>query len=74
MQAELIEPAVKGTINVLATCTKVSSVKRVILTSSMATLHSPNFPLGPNVLLDETTFSDPSVCEEEKVFFFTLCL
>ncbi|KAH0861839.1 hypothetical protein HID58_079050 [Brassica napus] len=60
-QAELIEPAVKGTINVLATCTKVSSVKRVILTSSMATLHSPNFPLGPNVLLDETTFSDPTM-------------
>uniref|UniRef100_M4ES88 NAD-dependent epimerase/dehydratase domain-containing protein n=1 Tax=Brassica campestris TaxID=3711 RepID=M4ES88_BRACM len=59
-QAELIEPAVKGTINVLTTCTKVSSVKRVILTSSMATLLSPNFPLGPNVLLDETTFSDPS--------------
>ncbi|KAG2255138.1 hypothetical protein Bca4012_091692 [Brassica carinata] len=68
-QAELIEPAVKGTINVLATCTKVSSVKRVILTSSMATLHSPNFPLGPNVLLDETTFSDPSVCEEEKQWY-----
>ncbi|KAL0654339.1 hypothetical protein Bca4012_097030 [Brassica carinata] len=68
-QAELIEPAVKGTINVLATCTKVSSVKRVILTSSMATLLSPNFPLGPNVLLDETTFSDPSVCEEEKQWY-----
>ncbi|KAH0913436.1 hypothetical protein HID58_036757 [Brassica napus] len=60
-QAELIEPAVKGTINVLTTCTKVSSVKRVILTSSMATLLSPNFPLGPNVLLDETTFSDPTM-------------
>ncbi|KAL0732544.1 hypothetical protein Bca4012_008753 [Brassica carinata] len=68
-QVELIEPAVKGTINVLKTCTKVSSVKRVILTSSMATLLSPKFPLGPNVLLDETTFSDPTVCEEEKQWY-----
>ncbi|CAH8384004.1 unnamed protein product [Eruca vesicaria subsp. sativa] len=68
-QAELIEPAVKGTINVLKTCTKMSSVKRVILTSSMATLLSPKFPLGPNVLLDETTFSDPSVCEKEKQWY-----
>ncbi|ESQ35920.1 hypothetical protein EUTSA_v10008208mg [Eutrema salsugineum] len=68
-QAELIDPAVKGTINVLKTCTKVSSVKRVIVTSSMATVMFPKSPLGPNDLVDETTFSDPSVCEEEKQWY-----
>ncbi|CAH2038475.1 unnamed protein product [Thlaspi arvense] len=68
-QAELIEPAVKGTINVLKTCTKVSSVKRVIVTSSMAAVLSPKPPLGPNDLVDETTFSDPSVCEDEKQWY-----
>ncbi|CAN8294638.1 unnamed protein product [Cochlearia groenlandica] len=68
-QAELIEPAVKGTINVLRTCTRVSSVKRVIVTSSMATLQFSKSPLGPNDFVDEDTFSDPSFCEENKLWY-----
>ncbi|CAN8311664.1 unnamed protein product [Cochlearia groenlandica] len=68
-QVELIEPAVKGTINVLKTCSNVSSVKRVILTSSMAAVMSPKPPLGPNDIVDENTFSDPSVCEESKQWY-----
>ncbi|CAA7022794.1 unnamed protein product [Microthlaspi erraticum] len=68
-QAELIELAVKGTMNVLETCTKVPSVKRVILTSSIATVFCPKPPLGPNDLIDETVFSDPSVCEENKQWY-----
>ncbi|KFK43250.1 hypothetical protein AALP_AA1G099400 [Arabis alpina] len=68
-QVELIEPAVKGTINVLKACTKVSSIKRVIVTSSLATVIFPRSPLGPNDLVDETTFSDPSFCEEKKLWY-----
>ncbi|GJZ05757.1 ribonuclease H-like domain-containing protein [Tanacetum coccineum] len=37
-QAQLIDPAVKGTLNVLKSTSKVPSIKRVILTSSMATV------------------------------------
>jgi len=33
---DLLDPAVKGTINVLAACARTPSVKRVVLTSSMA--------------------------------------
>jgi dihydroflavonol-4-reductase len=35
-QKDLVDPAVKGTLNVLRACAKSPSVKRVVLTSSMA--------------------------------------
>lgn len=66
-QAELIDPAVKGTINVLRSCAKVPSVKRVVLTSSMAAVVFNRKMLIPGVLVDETWFSDPLFCEESKV-------
>ncbi|KAE8691682.1 Tetraketide alpha-pyrone reductase 1 [Hibiscus syriacus] len=37
-EAELLDPAVKGTLNVLNSCTMSSSIRRVILTSSIAAL------------------------------------
>jgi len=37
-QKELVEPAVKGTTNVLSACAKSDRVKRVVLTSSMAAI------------------------------------
>jgi len=39
-QKELIEPAVNGTANVLNTANEVSSVKRVVVTSSCAAIYS----------------------------------
>ncbi|AAC33209.1 putative cinnamyl-alcohol dehydrogenase [Arabidopsis thaliana] len=68
-QTELIDPALKGTINVLNTCKQVSSVKRVILTSSTAAVLSRQPPIGPNDLVDETFFSDPSLCRETKNWY-----
>ncbi len=37
-QRDLVDPAVKGTLNVLASCTRAPSVKRVVVTSSMAAI------------------------------------
>jgi len=37
-QKELVEPAVQGTLTVLKSCSKSSSVKRVVVTSSMAAI------------------------------------
>lgn len=68
-QAELIEPAVKGTLNVLASCKKASSVKRVILTSSLATVVFTEKPLSPDVVVDETSFSIPELCEKAKEWY-----
>ncbi|KAJ4915001.1 NAD(P)-binding Rossmann-fold superfamily protein [Raphanus sativus] len=68
-QTELIDPAVKGTINVLNTCKKTSSVKRVILTSSTVAVLIRQPPLGPNDVVDETFFSDPNYCMETKFWY-----
>ncbi|KAM0902097.1 hypothetical protein ACQ4PT_019609 [Festuca glaucescens] len=67
--AELIEPAVKGTLNVLASCKKASSVKRVILTSSMAAVVFTENPLSPGVVVDEKWFSVPELCEKAKEWY-----
>lgn len=68
-QAELIEPAVKGTLNVLGSCAKTSSVKRVVITSSMAAVSYNRKPRTPDVVVDETWFSDPEFCTETKSWY-----
>nr|QVG73959.1 cinnamoyl CoA reductase [Asarum sieboldii] len=68
-QAELIEPAVKGTLNVLGSCTKSSSVKRVVITSSIAAVTYNGKPRTPDVLVDETWFSDPEFCKSLKNWY-----
>lgn len=66
-QADIIGPAVKGTVNVLKSCVKVASIKRVIITSSMASVVHNGKPLTPDVVVDEKWFADPLLCEERKV-------
>ena len=61
-----MDPAVKGTLNVLRSCAKVQSIKRVAPTSSTAAVPF-NRQLKADVVVDETWFSDPSYCEEHKV-------
>ncbi|XP_024187340.1 phenylacetaldehyde reductase [Rosa chinensis] len=69
-QAELIDPAVKGTLNVLKSCVKFPTIKRVVLTSSMAAVVLNGTPLTSNVVVDETWFSDPLLCQELKEWYF----
>ncbi|XP_057991735.1 phenylacetaldehyde reductase-like isoform X3 [Hevea brasiliensis] len=68
-QTELIDPAVKGTLNVLKSCKKVQFIKRVVITSSMATVLYGRKPLTPDVVVDETWQSDPAVCKEMKLWY-----
>ncbi|KAM3686449.1 hypothetical protein ACJW31_10G003300 [Castanea mollissima] len=68
-QAELIDPAVKGTLNVLRSCAKVQSIKRVVLTSSMVAVAFNGKPLAPDVVIDETWFSNAAVCEKSKLWY-----
>ncbi|KAI5341951.1 hypothetical protein L3X38_009826 [Prunus dulcis] len=68
-QAELIDPALKGTLNVLRSCAKVPSIKRVVITSSMAAVAFNGKPLAPDVIIDESWFSDLAVCEKLKLWY-----
>ncbi|CAN6561768.1 unnamed protein product [Malus baccata var. baccata] len=68
-QAEIVEPAVKGTLNVLKSCAKFTIVKRVVLTSSMASVIMSGKPLTSDVVFDETWYSDPLFCEKNKQWY-----
>ncbi|KAL5577960.1 hypothetical protein UlMin_019659 [Ulmus minor] len=68
-QKEIIDPAVKGTLSILRSCAKVSSVKRVVITSSMSSVIRNERPLAPEVVVDETWFSDPGFCEKSKFWY-----
>ncbi|GAB2218391.1 hypothetical protein Droror1_Dr00001614 [Drosera rotundifolia] len=68
-QTELLDPAVKGTLNVLASCAKFPSVRRVVLTSSIAAVVLCGRPVSPEVVVDETWFSVPEICKEFKQWY-----
>ncbi|XP_062173274.1 phenylacetaldehyde reductase-like [Alnus glutinosa] len=68
-QAELLDPAIKGTLNVLNSCAKSPSVKRVVLTSSIAAVAYNGRPRTPDVVVDETWFSDPEVCKQANQWY-----
>ncbi|PIA53486.1 hypothetical protein AQUCO_00900229v1 [Aquilegia coerulea] len=67
-QAELIDPAVKGTLNVLGSCTKTPSVRRVVVTSSIAAVVFNRRDRTAEVV-DDTWFSDPELCKELKLWY-----
>ncbi|KAJ0980959.1 hypothetical protein J5N97_009214 [Dioscorea zingiberensis] len=68
-QVELIDPAVKGTLNVLGSCAKISSIKRVVVTSSLAAVLFTGTPRTPDVIVDESWFSRPEICESAKLWY-----
>ena len=64
---ELIDPAVVGTLNVLNSCAKAKSVRRVVLTSSTAAVRMRADLDNITAPLDESVWSDLQFCTKYKV-------
>ncbi|KAH1064727.1 hypothetical protein J1N35_029714 [Gossypium stocksii] len=66
-QEEVIEPAVKGTLNVLKACVE-SNVKRVVVVSSVAAVSlNPRWPVGQ--IKNEACWSDKEYCAATKNWY-----
>ncbi|KAM7257448.1 hypothetical protein ACFE04_013189 [Oxalis oulophora] len=65
---EILKPAIEGTLNVLRSCKKNTSLRRVVLTSSSSTVRARN-DLDPNVPLDESFWSSVELCEALQIWY-----
>ncbi|XVE75184.1 hypothetical protein DITRI_Ditri12bG0075200 [Diplodiscus trichospermus] len=71
VQATLIDPCIKGTLNVLRSCSKArSTVKRVVLTSSCSAIrYRFNVQKQETFSLNESHWSDPEYCKRYDLFY-----
>ena len=69
-QRDLVDPAVNGTVNVLTACRKASSVKSVVLTSSMAAITDE--PSSDHVLT-ETDWNVKSSLKRNPYYYSKVC-
>ncbi|KAK1287742.1 Tetraketide alpha-pyrone reductase 1 [Acorus calamus] len=67
-KTEILDPAVRGTLNVLKSCKKNKSLRRVVLTSSSSTVRVRD-DIDPNVALDESSWSSIELCERLQVWY-----
>lgn len=71
-QEDIIDPAVKGTLNVLTSCAKAFSIRRVILSSSSVAMVRTGRPLTHETVVDETWFSTLEGCEAALAKWYAL--
>ncbi|CAJ2679785.1 unnamed protein product, partial [Trifolium pratense] len=67
-QTELIDPTVKGALNVVKSCAKSPYVKRLVFTSSIASAIYNGRPKTPEVVVDETWFSNQDFLWGKKMW------
>ncbi|PIA62694.1 hypothetical protein AQUCO_00200603v1 [Aquilegia coerulea] len=67
-KAEILDPAINGTLNVLRSCRKNPNIKKVILTSSSGAVRVRE-DIDPNVPLDESSWSSVELCQRFQVWY-----
>ncbi|CAK9178276.1 unnamed protein product [Ilex paraguariensis] len=67
-EVELIEPTVKGTLNVLRACCEANIKRVVIVSSGAAVIMNPKWPKGQ--VKDETCWSDKDYCKETNNWYY----
>lgn len=65
---DILKPAVDGTLNVLRSCKKNPSLRRVVLTSSSSTIRVRE-KLDPKTPLDESSWSSVELCSKLKIWY-----
>ncbi|KAM0861780.1 hypothetical protein ACQ4PT_045642 [Festuca glaucescens] len=65
--SEVMEPAVKGTLNILDVCSSMKVQKVVVVSSTSAVHFNPNWPQGRPK--DESCWSDKKVCMENELWY-----
>ncbi|XXG45462.1 hypothetical protein AAC387_Pa02g0538 [Persea americana] len=71
-ETELLEPAVRGTLNVLKACSETGVERVVVVSSTGAVVLNPNWP--PNKPMDEACWTDIDYCKESKVWLNWYCV
>ncbi|PWA85767.1 NAD(P)-binding Rossmann-fold superfamily protein [Artemisia annua] len=68
IQETLIDPCIKGTMNVLSSCKKAKSVKRVVLTSSCSSIRY-RYDVQQVSPLNESHWSDTEYCKQHNLWY-----
>ncbi|OVA04996.1 NAD-dependent epimerase/dehydratase [Macleaya cordata] len=68
VMATLIDPSIKGTMNVLKSCSKSSSLKRVVVTSSCSAVRY-RYDAQQVSPLNESHWSDPEYCKSYNLWY-----
>ncbi|KAE8100736.1 hypothetical protein FH972_018600 [Carpinus fangiana] len=69
IKANLIDPCINGTLNVLSSCSKASSVKRVVLTSSCSSIRYCYDAQQVSTTFNESNWSDPDYCKRHNLWY-----
>ncbi|KAH9320071.1 hypothetical protein KI387_021840 [Taxus chinensis] len=69
---EIIKPCVAGVLNVMRSCAKAKSVKRVIFTSSAGTVNFTDDCQTPGKIFDEECWTNVDRCRSSKMTGWTL--
>ncbi|KAG0467316.1 hypothetical protein HPP92_018896 [Vanilla planifolia] len=68
VSAEIIDPTVQGTLNVLRSCKRNPFLRRVVLTSSSAAVRIRE-DIHSSSVLDESSWSSEELCERLKLWY-----